>query len=108
MEKVFLSYKSIKLGFLCRDEHGFCFVANETAIKKLQQKNPILMKTFSLNLSGAEIYSNLPCLFSQFIPSKERVDLLNKAGIIEGDDDFAKIYKLAGLNLININFKIHR
>ena len=108
MEKVFLSYKSTKLGFLCRNEQGFCFVANETAIKKLQQKNPMLMKTFSLNLSGAEVYSKLPYLFSQFIPSNERVDLLNKAEIVEQDDDFDKLYKLAGLNLMNINFKIHR
>ena len=35
-----------------------------------------------------------------------RQDLIEKAGIAEGDSDFIKLYKLSKLNLSPINFKI--
>ena len=108
MKKIYLAFKSTTLGYLCREEQGFRFYANEQSIRKIAQKNPILMRTFSLNISGNELYMNIPNLFSQFIPSKERVDLIKKAEIIETDDEFEKLYKIAGLNLVAINFKIHR
>ena len=108
MKKVFLSFKSTTLGYLCKDKMGFCFYADETKIKKVQKKYPILMKMYTLNVSGAEIYARLPNLFANFLPSKERVDLITKAGIIDSEDEFEKLYKLAGLKIININFKIHR
>ena len=108
MRKIYLSYKSVKLGYLCKEEKWFRFYADEENIKKLKKKCPILMKTYTLNVSGAEIYARMPDLFSKFIPSNERVDLLNKAGVVDGDDDFEKLYKLAGLNMVSINFKISK
>ena len=108
MEKIYLRFKSTTLGYLCRDEMGFRFFADETRIKRVQKRYPILMKMYTLNVSGAEIYARLPNLFANFIPSKERTDIITKAGIVDSDDDFEKLYKLAGLNLVNINFKICR
>lgn len=108
MNKVYLSLNDIDLGFLVEGTNCFNFVAYEDAIAYLKKENPFAMLMFKLNKSGEKIYEYIPAPFSRFLVAKNRKDIIEKAGIKEMDSQFECLYKLAGLNMMEINFKIHQ
>ena len=108
MKKVYLSLDDIDLGYLTKSEDLFQFVADEVAIKEAEQTNPLAMKLFKLNRKGKMFFDELPNVFRKFLVSNLRKDIISKADIIEEDNDFERLFKLAGLNMMNITFKIHQ
>lgn len=108
MKKIYLSLNSFELGYLTRCGEGFEFVANQNEINQAKNENNMTMNLFNLNCFGKKKYENIPQVFKQFDISKERTDVINKANISENDDYFERLFKLAGLNSMPINFKIHQ
>ena len=108
MKKIYLSLDEIDLGYLIEDELSFKFVAHKDNILRAHQENPFIMKMFKLNTAGTKTYSQIPEPFSRFLISNSRKDLFEKANILDQDSQFDKLYKLASLNMMAINFKIHQ
>lgn len=108
MKKVFISFDEIDLGYLIETEKSYMFVANEQGILNAQEKNPIAMSLFKLNKTGKQNYEAMPHMFSQFIVTDSRKDICDKAKINTDDSQFEKLFKIAGLNIMKINFKIHQ
>ena len=106
--KIFIEFNKTSLGFLTKTEEGFDFVAFANEIEKLETENSIVFKMFNLNKKGTKSYSHIPSFFRKFLPSKERMDLMKKANIKETDSEFDKLFKLAGLNSMAINFKLRQ
>ncbi|MBQ8615414.1 MAG: hypothetical protein IJ415_02490 [Clostridia bacterium] len=108
MKKIYLSIEEIDLGYLIETDLGFEFVANKDGVLKAEKENSIVMIMFKLNKTGTNTYSQIPEPFSKFLISNTRKDLIEKANISEQDSQFEKLYKLAGLDMMQINFKIHQ
>lgn len=106
MKKVFLSIGDITLGYLCEKNEGYMFHASSDSIKEATKNYPIKMKFFTLNKSGINEYPKIPNHFIQYLENVDRIDIVEKAGIVDGDSDFIKLYKVAGLKCQPINFKI--
>lgn len=106
MKKVFLSLDDIDLGFLCEVKQGFQFVANEENMEKLLNEDAMIF--FKLNKNGSKFFEEIPVPFANFLVSDERKDLFEKANILEEDGEFERLFKLANLNMMKINFKIHQ
>lgn len=108
MKKIYLSFADIDLGYLQQNGQNCEFVAYEQNILNLENENPMVMQFFKLNKTGSKQYLSIPEPFSRFLISNSRKDLFEKADIKEEDGQFEKLYKLAGLNMMDINFKIHQ
>lgn len=108
MKKIYLSLDEMDLGYLIEDKKAFVFVANEEGVNSAQEKNPIAMQFFSLNRTGKKVFLKMPHTFSQFLITDSRKDLMLKANIDDEDSQFEKLFKLAELNLMKINFRIHK
>lgn len=108
MKKVYLSLDEIDLGYLVKAEKSYLFIANESGIEEAFIKNPIAMKFFKLNRDGEQSFDVMPPMFSQFLLEVSRKDLCEKAQIKEDDCEFEKLFKIAGLKIMPINFKIHQ
>ena len=108
MNKVYLSLNEKDLGYLVEGTHCFKFVADEDVIVYLKNENPLAMLMFKLNKSGKQEYEYIPAPFSRFLAAKNRKDIIEKANIQEEDSQFECLYKLAGLDMMEINFKIHQ
>jgi len=106
MDKVVLKIKEIELGFLVKEQSDFIFIANESNIKLAYKKYPLLMRMFTLNEKGKKDYKFLPYPFSLVRDSFLRSDIIIKADLKEDDDDFVKLFKVAGLDLEIPNFII--
>ena len=105
--KVFLSLDEIDLGYLIQTQNEYKFVANETGIEEANRLNSIAMTLFKLNKTGEQIFDEIPHVFSQFLVADSRKDLCEKAQIKEDDCEFEKLFKIAQLNIMKINFNIH-
>lgn len=103
-KKIYLKIDKINLGYLIESFGGYTFCANEDGIEKAEQKHMIAMKLFNLNKSGCCEYVDLPYEYAQFMPSTERSDIYEKAKISYYDSDFEKLFKIAGINHMPINF----
>ena len=108
MKKVYLSLDEIDLGYLVQTDQSYLFIANEDGVNEAITTNPVAMKFFNLNKIGEKSYQQIPHLFAQFLLASSRNDLCEKAKFNETDDEFEKLFKLAGLNIMQINFKIHQ
>lgn len=106
MEKVYLRLNENVLGYLRESENGYIFHADKEGIDNATKISPIKMKFFTLNRSGIKEYSQIPNHFIQYLDNWDREDIMEKAGIVESDSDFVKLYKIAGTNLQPINFAI--
>ena len=104
-----LMIDEIELGLIKFIGGKYWFFANSDNIKKAQQKKPVEMKFYSLPHEGM-ISSNLPFDFlSEHIAAFNRKDLIKAAGIEEGDSEFEKLYKLAGVEFVeNQIFKLEK
>lgn len=108
MNKVYLSLNEKDLGYLVEGTHCFKFVADKDVIAHLEEENPLAMLMFKLNKCGEQEYEYIPAPFSRFLAAKNRKDIIEKADIKETDSQFDCLYKLAGLDMMEINFKIHQ
>lgn len=108
MNKVYLSLNNNDLGYLTCQNDKFKFVAFEEEIKKAKEENPLAMMMFKLNQTGSKTYVSIPAPFSRFLIARSRKDLMEKANLCETDSQFEALYKLAGLKMMEINFKIHQ
>ena len=108
VDKVYISLNGLDLGYLTETNQGFEFVAYENNIELAEKENLIVMNMFKVNKCGKKTYSAIPEPFSRFIVSEARHDLIEKANIKIEDNQFARLFKLAGLNMVQINFKIHQ
>ena len=108
MKKIYLSLNSVDLGYLIQTTSGFKFIENEHAITNLKQDDLLTFQLFNIQTLSKQAFTEIPKIYQKFLPSKERKDLIKKANILETDSNFDKLYKLAGLNVMAINFKIHQ
>lgn len=106
MRKVFLSLDKCILGYLIESNGGYIFHADKAGIMVAMKNNSIKMKFFTLNRSGMKEYSEIPNHFSQYLEGIEREDIIEKAGLLEDDSLFIKLFKVAGLKNSPINFTI--
>lgn len=106
MKKVFLSLDECILGYLLESENGYIFYADKEGIEKATKISSLKMKFFTLNRNGMKEYSEIPNHYSQYLEGVEREDIIDKAGLLESDSLFTKLYKVAGLRNNSINFTI--
>lgn len=100
MDCVKLYYKEELVGILTYKEPQFIFVKND------KFSNPELVKHIGLKDKN-EYYSNrLFTFFLRFIPQKTREDIVTKAGIIESDNEYDVLKKVASLDLNRNQFWI--
>ena len=108
MTRVYLSLNNNDLGYLIKSNNKFKFVAFEDAVEMAKQQTPLAMMMFKLNKTGTKLYDSIPAPFSRFLITRSRKDLIEKANLLEQDGQFEALYKLAGLDMMEINFKIHQ
>lgn len=106
MNKIYLYLENILLGYLTEGDAGYLFYADKENISQAKKSHGILMKFFNLNTSGMKKYDKIPYLFSVYLEGTNREDIIESAGICEGDSEFIKLYKMSKLNLHPINFAI--
>ena len=101
MDCVKLFYKEELLGVLTYKNPQYIFVKNGNF------SNKSMLEHIGLN-DKDEYYSNkLFTFFYKFIPSIERNDIIEKAGInVSEDDEYEKLKKVAKLDLNKNNFWI--
>lgn len=101
MDCVKLFYKEELLGILTYKEPQYIFVKNNN----FSNKN--MLEHIGLNDKDEYYSRNLFTFFYKFIPSNERMDVVEKAGIkIEEDNEYEKLKKVAKLNLNKNQFWI--
>lgn len=101
-----LSIECFDLGYLKRIGNKYAFVSNASEIKNAKQSYPFDMKLFKLCDSGAMSFDNIPYPFSEYLSCCDRPDIKDKAGIVDTDDEFEKLYKIAGLEIERVHFTI--
>jgi len=106
--KIYVDFNQIPLGYLAQINNAYAFVAFEEGFNKAKLENVFVLKMFPLNTKGEKIFLSLPTFFEQFLPSKERTDLIKKAQIKDCDSKFEKLYKIAGLKNMAINFQLRQ
>ena len=94
------------LGTLIRGENKYLFRANSEGIVLARRYHPIEMLLFVLNDNGEGKYDNIPGPFADYLGALDRRDLVEQAHIEDGDDDYLRLYKLAGLTLKPAPFTI--
>lgn len=107
MKKIYISFEDLELGCLFKINNEIMFSADEQAIQKMEENNPIATTFFKLNKQGQQKYQIIPEPFSFFL-SNTRKDIIEKANIQEEDDEFEKLFKIAGLNLMPQIFRIYQ
>ena len=108
MNRVYLSLNNNDLGYLMSSNNKYKFVAFEDVIAMAIKQTPLAMMMFKLNKTGTKTYESIPAPFSRFLIGRNRKDLIEKANLSEQDSQFEALYKLAGLDMMEINFKIHQ
>lgn len=106
MAKIILGIEDIELGYLSARGGKYIFYANGDEVVRARREYELDMLLFDLNDRGMTIFDTIPYPFSKFMAGTGRADLIKKAGIKESDDDFIRLYKLAGLKLMRQNFSI--
>ena len=98
MKKVVLKLYDIVLAEII-DKNGLELVVNENQenIKQAKEIYPLNMRAYTKGLSGY-VYP-IESFFSAF----NRKDIIKESGINEDDSVFEKLYKVAGLDLIDFN-----
>lgn len=94
------------LGTLMAGKDKFYFTANADGIVVAKKFYPIEMLLFTLNVSDVAEYDTIPSPFSSYLNATDRRDLVAQANISAEDNDFIKLYKLAGLKLQPAPFTI--
>lgn len=101
MDCVKLFYKEELLGVLTYKEPQYVFVKNSNFSDKK------MLVHIGLNDKNEYYSSNLFTFFYKFIPSSERMDIIEKAGIkVYEDNEYEKLKKVAKLDLNKNQFWI--
>ena len=108
MKRIYISFNNMDLGYLIEKDNKFVFVADDYGMAQFESLNPICFKMFSLNKNGEKEYNSMPKEYANFLISNERKDLMLKAGIVEQDNHFERLYKLSALEMMAKPFKIHQ
>lgn len=106
MVGLMLSIEEFDLGYLKRMGNKYTFFANASAIRDAKKAYPFDMKLFKLCESGAIQLDSIPYPYTEYITCCRRQDIKDKAGISDSDDDFDKLYKVAGLEMERVHFSI--
>jgi hypothetical protein len=101
-----LSIEDCDLGYLKRVEGKYSFFANASGIKSAKEKYPYDMKLFNLCEAGAVLLDEIPYPYTEYLSCCDRLDIKNKAKILDSDDNFEKLYKIAGLEIERVHFTI--
>ena len=96
MKKVILKLYEFDIAEII-DENGLTVIDNEENIKNASKKYPLNMRSYSKGLSGY----NYP--IETYFNAFNRKYIIKEAQIKESDSVFEKLYKVAGLNLIDFN-----
>ena len=100
MDCVKLYYKDELVGILTYKEPQYIFVKND------KFSNNDLVKHIGLKDKNEYYSSHLFSFFMRFIPNKERLDITSKAGILDDDNDYEMLKKIASLDLNKNQFWI--
>lgn len=106
--KIALVLDGLELGYLEERNSKYLFMANSSIIQKLRDDNNAIMKLFNLNDGGVSIFEDIPFPYNSFLMYGKRLDIKGKAGILDSDSDFQKLYKLAFLKMVTENFEIRQ
>jgi len=96
MKKVVLKLYDFELAEVI-DKNGLFVIDNKKNIEEATKLYPLNMRAYKKGLSGF-VYP-LETFFNAF----NRKDIIKEANIIEADNIFEKLYKVAGLNIEPIN-----
>jgi len=105
-KNVYLYYKEFCLGCLNYKKQIFLWLPNVDNIKKAKSKYLLGMEFFFLNEEKSEMFDRVPPHFDVFKTCCERDDIKTKAGILDSDDDFSKLFKISKLDFFNEDFVI--
>ena len=106
MGKIKLYIFDIELGFLVSNNDSYNFHQNTENITKAKNQYPRQMRALKLCEQGNTVFDNIPFPYSDFLMYSSRSDLASEAGIVEGDSDFEKVYKLSKLDMITPVYSI--
>ena len=104
MGKIGLYLQEFYLGQLFMSGDEYIFEPNLNDILLAKSKFPLAMKCFDLDSEKSKQSSDLPQIFLNFNNYTYRQDIIEKTGILESDDMFVRLYKLASLEMMTGNF----
>lgn len=103
MKTIGVYYKDIKLGELSQVNSKYIYKANKNNINKAHKLGYL---TFLYKCDDNFISEELPYSLQNFIPTEKQIELIETANILDNDNDFEKLYKIAKLNFEKPDFHI--
>ncbi len=103
--KVHVLYDNCSLGFLMQGDGVYVWTPNQENIAQMKEKHPLSMDMFFLPCKPC-LFREIPSHYDEFLESAEREDLKEKVGILGGDSDFEKLFKLGFLEYFSDEFII--
>lgn len=93
MKVIGVYYKEIKLGELTWDNN---YVYN-AFLKNIVIAHKKGYPTYLYSCDESFISDELPYSLQNYVPNKSHIQIIQEAGILETDNDFEKLYKIAKL-----------